>query len=112
LGETAVFEPAAGTDFKDPAFLRLVLGAVRQQDAPGGLAFRLEALDDDAVAQRFDLHASPRNPLGGWILLVRCDPPACKSCALVGLTRNDLPDKQLWRMANTSVHGCPAKLAR
>src|SRR5229473_2518023 len=47
--------PVAGRD--DPALLRLFLGGVRDDDAADFLFAFIEAVDDDAVVQRSDLHA-------------------------------------------------------
>ena len=44
------------TDGDDLAFLRLLLGGVRNDDASGGLAFLLDAADHDAVVEWTELH--------------------------------------------------------
>src|SRR5438270_13979851 len=52
----AVLEELAGAGREHSALLRLLLGVVRQDDAPGGGFGRLGAADDDAVSQRLELH--------------------------------------------------------
>ena len=51
LDDRLVIEQLAGADRDDAAALRLLLGAVGQQDAAGGFLFRFERLDDNAIIQ-------------------------------------------------------------
>jgi hypothetical protein len=54
--ELAGLVAAARADGDDLALLGLFLGGVRNDDAALGLLFFLDALDDDAVVQRTELH--------------------------------------------------------
>src|SRR5436305_656339 len=47
----------AGPDREDGAALRLVLGAIREEDAAGGLRVGGFTANDDAVANRFEAHS-------------------------------------------------------
>src|SRR5262249_6628770 len=53
----AVILRLAVADSDDLALLRLLLGGVRDDDAPHLLFAFLDALDNDAVVQRSDVHA-------------------------------------------------------
>src|SRR3546814_12886966 len=55
-GHLAVFGLGAGADGDDFAFLRLFLGGVGDDDAAGGLLFRLYAANENAVMQRTKCH--------------------------------------------------------
>jgi hypothetical protein len=48
---------AAGPDGSDLALGGLLLGGVRDDDATGSLLLGIDALDDDAVVKRTELHA-------------------------------------------------------
>src|SRR6266513_262797 len=52
-----VAPPGANRD--DLALLRLLLGGVGNDDAPGRLLFSVDALDDDTVVKRAELHRCP-----------------------------------------------------
>src|SRR5580704_3845420 len=49
----------AGPDGDDLALLRLFLRGVGNNDAPGGLLFSVDALDDDTVVKRAEFHGHP-----------------------------------------------------
>jgi hypothetical protein len=57
--ELAGLVASTGADSNDLALLRLLLGGVGNDDAAGGLLLGLDALDDDAVMQRTELHRCP-----------------------------------------------------
>src|SRR3954453_10572602 len=54
--DLAGFVARAGTDGDDLALLGLLLDGVRDDDAALGLFFGIDALDDDAVVERTELH--------------------------------------------------------
>src|SRR3954447_920582 len=54
--ELAGFIAATGADGDDLALARLLFGGVRNDDAAGGLFFGIDALDDNAVVKRAELH--------------------------------------------------------
>jgi hypothetical protein len=56
--QLAGFVAAAGADGDDFAFLRLLLGGVRDDDAALSLFLALQATDDDAVMQWTEFHES------------------------------------------------------
>src|SRR5438105_9211791 len=60
----AVLEELAGAGREHGTLLRLLLGVVGQDDAPGGGFGRLGTADDDAISQRLELHRV-RSPGGG-----------------------------------------------
>src|ERR1051326_2405000 len=54
--ELARLVAAAGADADDFTLLRLLLGGIGNDDATGGLFLGLDALDDDAIVKRAELH--------------------------------------------------------
>src|SRR6478672_7786186 len=54
--ELAAFVTAAWADSDDLALARLLFDGVRNNDAAGGLFLGIDALDDDAVVKRAELH--------------------------------------------------------
>ena len=54
--DLAVLEDLAVADGDDFALDRLFGGGVGDHDAAGGLGLRFQALDDDAVVKRLDVH--------------------------------------------------------
>src|SRR6186997_2208754 len=50
---------AAGADGDDLALTRLLFGGIRNDDAASGLLLGIDALDDDTVVKRTELHGSP-----------------------------------------------------
>src|SRR3569623_1705662 len=62
-GELAVFVAAAGADGDDLALARLFLRAIGNDDAAGSLLLGVDALDDDTVVKRAELHGSPPKEL-------------------------------------------------
>src|SRR5687768_3138599 len=67
----------AGADGEDHPALRLLLGGVGEQDAAGGLRVGRLAADDDAVADRLQVHA--RTPVG-TVDSTRCGPEVQEPC--------------------------------
>ena len=59
--ELAALVAGAGTDGDDLALLRLLGGRVGDDDAAGRLGLAVDALDDDAVMQRTELHEKSRS---------------------------------------------------
>src|SRR5262249_60406840 len=55
-GALAALEELPVAETQDAALLRLLLGAVGQQDAAGRPLLRLDTLDHDLVIQRYDFH--------------------------------------------------------
>src|SRR5690606_7468885 len=55
-GDSADLALGARTDGDDLALARLFVGAVREDDAPGGLFFGFDATDQYAVVQRTKCH--------------------------------------------------------
>src|SRR5579875_2818706 len=53
----AILEQSAGTNMQHLAFLRFILGRVRQKNAAGRLLLRFKATDHNPIAQRSDFHA-------------------------------------------------------
>ena len=64
--------PAARADGQDAAALRLLLGGVGQDDAARGGLLLLEDLDDDAVAQRLQVHGDLRSDVELALSSVEC----------------------------------------
>src|SRR6185312_15640599 len=58
-GELAALVAATRADGDDFALARLFLRSVRNDDATGSLLLGVDALDDDAVVKRAELHGSP-----------------------------------------------------
>src|SRR4051794_20635338 len=58
--DLAALVPDTWTDGYDLALLRLFLGGIRDDYAPGGLAFLLDAADHDAIVEWTELHRFPR----------------------------------------------------
>src|SRR5687768_4333961 len=58
-GHRAVLGAGAGADRDDLAFLRLLLGGVRNDDSAGGGLFGLDSTDQHPIMERTKFHASP-----------------------------------------------------
>src|SRR6516225_245853 len=57
--ELAALIAAAGADGDNLALARLLFGGVGNDDATGGFFLGIDALDDDTVVKRTELHGSP-----------------------------------------------------
>src|SRR4051812_25832636 len=64
--DLAVLVALAGADRDDLAPHRLLLRGVGDEQTAGGLGLLIEALDQDAVVQRTDLHARISSSRGSW----------------------------------------------
>src|SRR5690606_34315820 len=54
--ELALFIPGSRAHRHHLALLRLLLGGIGNDDAAAGFLLRVDALDDDAIVQRTELH--------------------------------------------------------
>src|SRR5579864_253593 len=59
--ELAALVAASGSNGDDLALLRLLLGGLGNDYAPGGLCLGIDSLDDDAVVKRSEFHWRPPN---------------------------------------------------
>src|SRR6478752_10674133 len=69
--ELAGFVAATGADGDDFTLGRLLLGGVGNDDAAGGLGFGVDALDDNAVVKRAELHGILHKRLIGLIFFLK-----------------------------------------
>jgi hypothetical protein len=68
--ELARLVAATGADGDDLALARLLFGGIGNNDAAGSLFLGIDALDDNAVVKRAELHGSPPRLLKDFAVLV------------------------------------------
>src|ERR1700694_5821379 len=66
--QLAGFVAATGADGDDFALARLLFGGVGNNDAAGSLFLGIDALDDNAVVKRAELHGVLQDLLNGFVV--------------------------------------------